>query len=254
MPPSGRGEETRLEEILEKVHRLNEGIEDETAKVVFRVFDGEVEKKSTHRLYWKSMHGRGGLISKFMLLTVSPANLKGEGFLVWEGVKLDDSQGWLYLPELRQVRRIDLLSQSHTGHHHSEEEPESDLLFGEMANALSGPGERRIAGEETIDGEPFLLISERSRSEGLTINRRYWVSPRNGTTRKIEHLDPEGRLLKTQWIEWQEVGDVWLWKKTEVRPSQSARKTVIELSEIQINRGLEETLFTDNFLRSGRIP
>ncbi len=252
-PSPGWGKESRLQEILEKVHRLNSAIEDETARVDFRTINEEgVGKKSIHRLYWKNLHGTRGLVSKFMLLTISPLNLRGEGFLVWQGQELKESQGWLYLPELRQVRRIDLFS--HTGHRHSDSETESDLLFGDMANLLTGPGERRVVGEETIQGEAFLVIEEDTRLDDLAIKHRLWVSPQKGTIRKIEHSSAQGDLLKTQWIEWQEVNGVWLWKRTEVLPNQSRRKTIIELSDVQINTGLGENLFTDNFLRSGRIP
>jgi hypothetical protein len=239
------GEEPRLQDILEKVQRLNDAIEDQTARVDFRTInEGGIEKKSAHRLYWKNLHGKKGLTSKFMLLTISPLNLRGEGFLVWQGQELKDSRGWLYLPELRQVRRIDLLS--HSGHQHKDSESESDLVFGDMANLLTGPGKRRIVREEKTQNEIFLVIEENF--------RRLWVSPQNGTTRKIEHLNAEGNLLKTQWIEWQEINGVWLWKKTEVLPDKSRRKAIVELTDIQINAGLSENLFTDNFLRSGRIP
>jgi outer membrane lipoprotein-sorting protein len=252
-PSPGWGEEARLQEILDKVHRQNSTIEDETAGVDFRTINDEgIEKKSLHRLYWKNLRGKKGFDSKFMLLTISPPNLRGEGFLVWQGQELKDSQGWLYLPELRQVRRIDLFS--HTGHHHSDSEAESDLLFGDMANLLTGPGERRVVGEETIQGEVFLVIEEDTRLNDLAIKHRLWVSPQKGTIRKVEHLSAEGNLLKTQWIEWQEVNGVWLWKRTEVLPNRSRRKTIVELSDVRINTGLSENLFTDNFLRSGRIP
>ena len=252
-PLPGWGEESRLQEILEKVHRLNSAVEDETARVDFRTVSEEgIEEKSIHRLYWKNLHGKRGLISKIMLLTISPLKLKGEGFLIWEGLELKRSQGWLYLPELRQVRRIYLIS--HSGHQHDDSEPESDLLFGDMANVLTGPGERRFVGEEMIQGEAFVVIEEDSRLDGVAIKRRHWVSPRNGTIHKIEHRSAEGDLLKTQWIEWQEVNGVWVWKRTEVHSSRSRHKTIVELADVQINSGLEENLFTDNFLRSGRIP
>ena len=252
-PLPARGEESRLQEVLEKVQRLNNAIEDETARVEFHTISEEgTEKKSVHRLYWKNLHEKGGLVSKFMLLTISPLNLRGEGFLAWQGLELKDSKGWLYLPELRQVRRMDLLS--HSGHHHNDSESESDLLFGDMANVLTGPGERRFVREEMIQGEAYLVIEEDSRLDGVAIKRRHWVSPRNGTIHKIEHLSAEGDLLKTQWIEWQEVNGVWVWKRTEVRPSRSRRRTIVELADVQINSGLEENLFTDNFMRSGRIP
>jgi hypothetical protein len=245
------GEESRLKEILEKVHRLNSAIEDETATLVFHTITEEgIEKWSVHRLYWKNMHGEKGLISKIMLLTISPTNLRGEGFLIWEGLELENSLGWLYLPELRQVRQVNLISPS--GHDH--DEFESDLLFREMANVLTGPGERRIVGEERIQGDGFLVIEEDARLDDLVKKRRLWVSPQNGTIFKIEHLGAEGALLKTQLIEWQEVDNVWLWIRTEVRPSQSRRKAIVELSDFEINRGLRENLFRDNFLRSGIIP
>jgi outer membrane lipoprotein-sorting protein len=123
-----------------------------------------------------------------------------------------------------------------------------------MANLLTGQGERRVIGEETIKGEVFLVIEENVRPDGMAIKHRLWASPRNGTIRKIEHFNAQGELLKTQWIEWQEIKGVWLWKRTEVLPNQSRRKTIVELADVQINTGLSENLFTDNFLRSGRIP
>jgi outer membrane lipoprotein-sorting protein len=250
-------EEIQLEEVIQKVKTLDAAIDDETAKLLFRVVDETGgEKKSTHQLYWKNAKGNEGLVSKIMMVTLTPLNHRGEGYLIWEGEKYKDSQAWLYLPDLRQVRRVEV-SMHHGKHGHDMrdmDEPESDLLFEEVTHRITGPGERRLIGEETLLGEAYVVIEQKSDPSEPSAKRRFWISPKNWTTRKVEYYDANGQLLKIQLLDWEEIKGVWLWKKTEVRIPGSPRKTVIELSDLKVNSGLESSFFTERTLLSGRLP
>ena len=259
LPGAAHAEPVSLEELTQKVKALDDAIEDETAKLSFRVIDETgAEKKSTHLLYWKNENARDGLVSKILLATVTPLNLRGEGWLIWEAEKFTSSQAWLYLPDLRQVRRVEV-SEHHHGHSHGHghgmmDEPESDLLFEEATHRSTGSGERSIVGEEVILGEPYIVVDQASDPSEPSAKRRFWVSPKNWTTKKTEYYDARGRLLKTQWLDWQEVKGVWLWKRTEVRLPQSSKKTVIELTDLQVNTGLDTGFFSERTLLSGRLP
>jgi outer membrane lipoprotein-sorting protein len=256
---SVRAEETRLDEVVQKVKTLDDAIEDETAHLLFRVVDETGrERKSTHLLYWLNAKGKEGLASRIMMVTLTPLNLRGEGYLIWEGKKYKDSQAWLYLPDLRQVRRVEV-SMHHGKHGHDMrdmdmDEPESDLLFEEVTHRITGPGERSLVGEETLLGEPSVVIDQKSDPSEPSAKRRFWISPRNGTTRKIEYYDANGALLKIQMLDWQEIKGIWLWKRTEVRVPRSSRKTDIELTDLKVNTGLASSFFTQRTLLSGRLP
>jgi len=45
-----------------------------------------------------------------------------------------------------------------------------------------------------------------------------------------------------------------VWKRTEIQPADPAGKTIVELSDIRVNTGLTDRLFTVETLKSGRIP
>lgn len=263
-----QAETVQLDDVIKKVKALDDAIDDETAKLVFRVVDASGgEKKSSHTLYWLNAKGKDGLVSKIMLFTAEPLNLRGEGYLVWEGEKYENSQAWIYLPDLRQTRKVevsahhddkmgkmDMKGKGHEGHGGKPDEAESDLLFEEVTHKITGAGERKLIGEETMLGEPYVVIEQKADPSEVAATRKFWISTKNWTTRKIEYHDVKGELLKTQLIEWQQVNGVWLWKRTEVRIPHTPRKTVIELSDLKVNTGLDPGFFAERTLSSGKLP
>ena len=232
------------EMILKAAYKRMYGMKDQTSQVTFRIVDTDgSEKKTTFRLYWKGYPGEEDLTSKTLLVTESPASDKGIKFLLWERPQEDQADLWLYLPELRQVRRIQ------PGRHHHEKEPDSDLLFEDMHQRPVAWDEHRLLPEDEVRGEPCYVIESKLKGHHLYGKKILSISKNEGTLRKIDYFSEDGTLLKTQWIDWQQVDKAYVWKASQVVNAQSSRKTFVEISDVKINVGLQDDQFSERALR-----
>lgn len=250
--PSAWGGQDEVAEVIRQVGIQDEAVSTETAQMVIRSIDARGgEKTSRHHLYWKNVRGDKGTLGKTLLVTLAPLNQKGEAFLLWQSRQATDSQAWLYVPELRQVRRVPIAG--HEAHRH-EHESDVNLGFEQMGTRLTESDELTLVGREILDGRGYVVLESRSTREGTPPLRRVWVSPQTWTIHQIEYRDAEGMLQKTQRVEWQQIRDTWVWKRTEIQKAHSLEKTIVELQEIEVNPELGDRLFTMQTLQSGRIP
>ncbi|MBI3606790.1 MAG: outer membrane lipoprotein-sorting protein [Nitrospirae bacterium] len=250
--PRAWGGQGEVAEVLRQVGVQDDAVNTETAQMVIRSIDARgTEKTSRHHLYWKNVRGEKGVFGKTLLVTLAPLNQKGEAFLLWQSKRATDSQAWLYLPELRQVRRVPIAG--HEAHHH-EHESDVNLGFEQMGTRLTESDELTLVGREILDGRGYLVLESRSTSEGTPPLRRVWVSPETWTIHQIEYRDAQGMLEKTQRVEWEQIRDAWVWKRTEIQKAHSLEKTIVELNDVAVNPELDDRLFTMQTLQSGHIP
>lgn len=250
-PGPGRGEELTAKEIVRLVRVQDNAIDDETADMEIRSEDASgVKRNSALRLYWKTSRGTKGLLGQTLLVTLSPKNRKGEGFLLWQAERASESQAWLYLPDLRQALRITVAGQDA-----QRPSRKADMLLGfeQLGARLLGEGDRVLVGRDEGSGAAYLILEERLTGEPAG-TRRFWVSPEHWTIAKIEYRDASGRVELSQNIEWQQVGGAWVWKRVEVRAANPPGHTVVELRNVKVNTGLSDRLFTVNALKAGTFP
>jgi hypothetical protein len=243
-----------VEDVVANVRVQDDSVRDQTAQMEIHHVDAKgVDHVSTHRLYWKNFRGEKGLLGKTLLVSLSPLEKRGEGFLLWHMERANESQAWLYLPELRQVRHLAI--SGHEEHAHSHD-PNEDLNLGfeQLGTRLTGLNGSLI-GKETLDGVTHVIIEDRSAATAdLLPLRRFWISPSDWTIGKIEYRTADGRLARTQRITWTRIGGARVWTRTEIQPADSPDKTVVELRDIVVNTDLADRLFTVETLKSGRVP
>src|SRR5688572_19918725 len=101
--PHARGETAR--EILDQVKAVNDAREpkDVAQKLKMTL----VDSRGGVRVRDLEVRGKnyGKQTNKSITFLLSPPDVKGVGFLAWTYPDKDDDQ-WLYLPELKRVRRI----------------------------------------------------------------------------------------------------------------------------------------------------
>ena len=252
VPPGAAAGDVFVEDVVQHVKAQDNAIRDQTAHVVIRHVDASGDERvSTHRLYWKNLLGERGLIGKAVLVTDTPLDKRGEGFLLWQMEHASDSQAWLYLPDLRQVRRLAIAGHEH--HEESHQEP-MDLGFEQLGTRLLGT-DGELMGKGTIDGVDHLILEDRSTATtDLLPLRRYWISLEDWTISRIEYRDANEHLARTQRIVWEHLAQGLVWKRTEILPTNGSGKTTVELSDITVNTGLPDRLFTVENLKSGRFP
>ncbi|MFQ5455538.1 MAG: outer membrane lipoprotein-sorting protein [Nitrospirota bacterium] len=222
--------------------------DDQLSIVTLRLINkqGEERKIVTTRL-WKSYKGKNGFDSKTVFFTEFPPDSKGVGFLIWDySIEGKSDDLWLYLPSLRQVRRISTRDQDDAF-------MGSDLTFADMGQRRLDEDNHKLLRIEKYNGEPCYVIASTPKDKGSIYSKKItWVSKKNSIILKIDYYDRKGELLKIQTINWQSRnGGYWVWNNTHVKNVQTDHKTFYEISKLRINVGLRDNEFTERALKIG---
>jgi hypothetical protein len=59
-------------------------------------------------------------------------------------------------------------------------------------------------------------------------------------------------LFKRQTIEWQKIGAAWVWKRVVGENLITNDQTVLDISDIKLNSGLQDEVFSARTMRLGR--
>lgn len=236
---------------LEIMKRKNEAYlsKDQTSTVTLRLFTKEgKEKRISTKRYWKNYAGMDGLAAKTLIFAEYPPDAKGTGFLLWDYAEPGkDNSLWLYLPAVRQVRQISPRGQD-------ENFMGSDLTLSDMGQRRLEEDYHHLLREEACgdaEGDCFVVESVAKNKTGVYSKRIQWIAKKYFIVMKIEYYDLKGDLLKTQKIEWQELSSYKVFKTVEVVNVQTQHKTIFEISDVRINTGLKDDLFTERTLKTG---
>ena len=204
------------------------------------------QKKIVVLRKWKNYRGEDGLDSKTLFWTDFPPDNRGTGFLIWdysiEG-RADDL--WLYLPSLRQSRRMTTRDQDDAF-------MGSDLTFSDMGQRRLDEDVHKLLGEQVYKDTPCYVVESVPKDKSSLYGKRVsWITKDNLLSLKIDYYDRKGELLKTQDINWQEEGGYHVWEKTVVKNVQSEHSTVFTTSDLSVKNGLRDEEFTERTLKRG---
>ncbi len=237
-------------EIIKKSKTLIYRADDQKNTVTLKLIerDGVMKRIVASRL-WKNYRGIGGIDSKMLLVTRFPEDSRGVAFLVWDYAQKDRPDDlWLYLPALRMVRRI-------SGQDLNDAFLGSDLTFGDMGQRRLDEDTHHLLSEEIYNGIPcFVIVSQPNENESIYSKKVSWISKKDWTVLKIDYYDRTEKLLKRQTIQWQQVKQLSVWKQTKVINVQNGHRTIFEVSDLKVNIGLNDQLFSERALRRAQIP
>lgn len=190
--------------------------------------------------------------SRSIMFFHAPVQVQGIGFLQWLAPQAPDRQ-WLYLPALKRTRQISggARTESFVGTDFSYE----DLSI--MAEALDwGPDKAgaALAGEETVDGHASDVI-ELAPTAAADISYgkvRLWLGRDDQVVRKYEFADRAGQVVKTLLLsDIRDVGGIPAAHRLEMRNERAGSHTLVELTELKYNTGLDDEVFTQRRLEKG---
>jgi len=236
-------------DIMKKVDELPQG-DDQKSTVTLHLIpvQGQERKIVTSR-YWKNYRGKEGFYSKTLFFTDFPPDVKSTGFLIWDYAQEGKTDGlWLYLPSLRKVSTVSSRDQNDAF-------MGSDLTFADMGQRRLDEDEHKFIGEKPCDKNTCYVVESTPKEAGAAYSKRiFWILKDEWRAVKIEYFDQKKEPLKTQTIQWQKSGDLWIWKVATVKNVQTGHSTKFEISNIKINNGLRDDLFTERLLRRGEGP
>lgn len=243
-------------EIMQRVYESNR-IDDQIATLTFQFIDaGRAEKKVVYTMVWKNSRGQDGYDNKAMFFTEFPPDRKGIAYLGWlraPGASQQDDE-WIYLPELRMVRRI-----AQRGPHHTHDDDEFGLSLLERDHLQPRPvelDEHQLLKTEFLDGINYYIVESRPKQQGFTYPYRKvisWIEQESLRPMQVHYFDMDDNPALDVTFEWAEMSGKRLWKRvTAVEPNIHA-KTILEISDVKINSGLSDGMFTSRLLMRGFV-
>lgn len=184
---------------------------------------------------------------KEIMFFQAPADVRDTSFMNWsfDQVGKEDSQ-WIYLPALKKVKRI-----SSGGS--SDYFMGSDFTYDDLGDRQPTEDTHKILRTEQFNGEKCYVIESLPLDEDSMYAKTItWVSEEKWIGLKKDFYDEDGDPLKTLEIldinEWK---GYWIITNSQMHNTQKDHKTIMELSDIEINTNLQDRLFTERIMTRG---
>jgi hypothetical protein len=238
--------------LLDRIKQLNQTTRkwnDRVQRMQLTIVD---RRGGEYRRELEVMTKRNGDASRSIMFLHAPPQVQGIGFLQWVAPQEPDRQ-WLYLPALKRVRQISggARTESFVGTDFSYE----DLSI--MADVLEwgeDKAQARMAGSETIDGHDSDIV-ELTLTPAAEVSYgkiRLWIGRDDQVVHKYVFLDAQGQPLKTLLLsDIRNVGDIPAAHRLEMRNERSGSHTLVEMTELKYNTGLDDEVFTQRRLEKG---
>ncbi|HHH36908.1 MAG TPA: outer membrane lipoprotein-sorting protein [Gammaproteobacteria bacterium] len=226
--------------------------EDQRSKftVLLRDRQGKV-KKSQYLRFWKDFKGRDGIADKMLLFTIYPPDAKGAAFMrvAYTAEKDYKVDQWIYLPVLRKIRRVSIRDPG-------DNFLNSNLTYADVGRRALEDDVHKFLGVKEIKGLSFYVVESIPKEKRPLYSKRvFWFLKTpdwdDCVNTRIDYYDLKGELLKEQFIKWQKVGKAWIWDRVLVRNRRNLSASVFQISDVQINTGLPDNIFTARTLRRG---
>lgn len=194
-------------------------------------------------------------LHRYLVVFQAPADIKGTALLTWEQKGRENDQ-WLYLPAQKKMQRIAKGSKKNyfmgTDFTYEDMEPEDINNFDYTilrTEQLSADGKMNEC--YVIQSVP---ANEEKKQESGYSKRILWIDKENLITLKGDFYDRRDRLQKTQTShELENVGGtVWRPKKTLMIHHEKSHKTITAVTSRKINSAIDDSVFTERFILSGR--
>jgi len=201
---------------------------------------------SVRKMHLKSLEIEGDG-DKSLTVFDSPRDVKGTAFLSFSHLEGNDDQ-WLYLPALKQVRRIS--SRNKTGSFMSSEFSFEDLTSFEIEKYSYN-----YLRDEMINGDDTWVVEQFPLDKYSGYKRRIvWIDKSEYRTVKTEFYDRKDSLLKTLTLSKFHLylDKYWRPEKMEMINHQSGKSTILNYTTFKIKQGLSDKDFNRNALKRAR--
>lgn len=228
-------------DIAAKTEKTQRNFGDETVESTMQLIaaNGSVVVRRTKNFTFERTGSRDYQLIQFL----EPADVRGTSLLTHQDPKGDDSQ-WLYLPELRRVKRIS--STGKTGSFMGSEFTYEDI----GGNTLDKFKYTKLADEQYKGKACFVLEKTPNYANSGYTKIKMWISKDNNLVLRQDFFDRKNSLLKVMTFDGhQKYGATWRSGKIAVENLQTKKKSVIDFTNRKMGSGLSADLFTERNLQ-----
>lgn len=153
---------------------------------------------------------------------------------------------WIYLPALRRVKRIssDSKSDYFMG---------SDFTYDDLGDRKLEEDTHKLLREETVNGKACYVVESIPVDEDYMYSKTVtWIEKETFIGVKKEFYDEPGDHLKTLTIhEYKNFDGFDIITSSEMHNVQKDHRTQMKLSNIKINSGVSDNMFTERMMTRG---
>jgi len=236
-------DEITATEIMRKVYDREKG-EDQQAdlKMVLTAKNGDKRVREI-RQFSKDY----GDSEKKIMFFKSPADVKNTSFMNWSYSKKgkNDDQ-WIYLPVLKNVKRIS--SDSRSDYFMG-----SDFTYDDLGERKPDSDTHKLQREEIYGGEKCYVVESIPKDGEYIYSRTVsWIVKDKWIGLKKEFYDEDGNLLKILNVkEFKKVKNYLMITHSEMDNVSKKHKTEMILSNIKVDEGISDRKFTDRMMKRG---
>lgn len=212
------------------------------------IFD-EKGRTRERRLYQLSKLTNNGNTEKKLIRFLSPADVKGTGFLTYD-YKIKDDDKWLYMPALRKTRRI--ISSENAKSFMGSEFSYADMTPLKVDDfKFTNLGIENIKGVQCYKIEILPLDDEIADENGFT-KKISFFDIKYHVLRKAVYYDLDGSLHKELMIlkvtEVDPVNHKFRFSHMEMINVQNKRKSILTVDKIKLLPKVKDSYFTTRYL------
>lgn len=187
-----------------------------------------------------------GATEKKIMFFVTPADVKNTSFMNWSYADGRSDDQWIYLPALKRTKRIS--SEGKNDYFMG-----SDFTYDDLGDRHPDMDDHKLLREETVDGKSCYVIESTPKDEDYMYSKTVtWVMKDNFLGLKREFYDDRNTLLKVLSIQkFEKVDGFWTILETKMHNVQKDHTTVIKFTEVQKNKGIPDSKFTERSLTLG---
>lgn len=214
---------------------------------ILRSEDG-TEKRYKFARLWKDYVGEGDLVDKVIIFTLRPLSSKDIAFMRW-GYTIESkrkAEQWVYLPETRMTRRL------------AKRDPENGdwgLNDDELRIRNIDEDIHTYLGVQTYEKKEFYVVESQPKSDPIYSKRVAWYYKTDSwdtcVEGRLDYYDKQGKLVKKQFTKWDKIDDAWIWRSVVVKNAQTKSTVIYKMKDIEVNVGLDDSVFSKRTLERG---
>ncbi len=184
---------------------------------------------------------------KSLVVFDNPSDVKGTASLVYSHKKGDDDQ-WLYLPALKQVKRIS--SSNKSGPFMG-----SEFAYEDVSSQEVEKFNYKYIGLSKFNEEECFLVERYPLAKNSGYKRQQvWFNKTNYRIAKIDFYDRKDLLIKTLTYSGYKLYGEKFWRPDQMtmQNHQTGKETITQFSSYQFGIGLSNDNFTQNSLQNAK--
>ncbi len=236
----GASPDSVAQQIMWRVYN-RPSFQDMHAQITMTLIDPNGTQRVRKMETWSKKDPKTGE-TKMLIKFMEPADLRGTAFLIYQHKDREDDM-WFYLPALRKTKRLAASGKS------------GAFMGSDFSNYDIGGGEYedwnyRLLREEDLDGIPCWVIEALPKSPDVEKKSGYskeirWVNKENDLVVRTDHYDRSEMLYKRTVVkDAVQIQGIWFERVIEATDLDSGHRTVMEFTDIRVNQGLPDDLFS----------